>query len=426
MLKKVNNGYKVCKEDEPTECFSKKPLTKKKAERQMRALYSSESFTGGLKPLTARVGGKVLLKKKLVDDYFPSPSKYKTYVEPFVGAGAVYFYKNKDESKEVINDIDSDIISLLKGFQKYEAEKIANDVNGDYDEDDFNKIKHSKPTDDYKKFIRLLQLYRLSFFGRGLNFGKPRISSTFEGYKDRLKNVSIYNKDYKEVIKQFNSPSTFFYLDPPVSSYYGNNTYRPIDINELAEIVHSIKGKFLLSLADPKFDKKLFKGFEIIKVPTKYVGENTRGGQLQKATEYLIMNYKPKMEGGSNCGGCLGACGGVVSKFHKKLAEIGLTPDKYLAKAKELAKDTGYDPDKVMFCDKDNKLMYDSPDGMRHFGNPDYSDYIIWTWLEHKGEVPEGTADERRRLYRARATNIKGNWKQDKYSPNNLAINILW
>lgn len=34
--------------------------------------------------------------------------------------------------------------------------------------------------------------------------------------------------------------------------------------------------------------------------------------------------------------------------------------------------------------------------------------------------------DERRQRYLNRATNIKGNWKNNKYSPNNLAIHILW
>ena len=28
--------------------------------------------------------------------------------------------------------------------------------------------------------------------------------------------------------------------------------------------------------------------------------------------------------------------------------------------------------------------------------------------------------------YLSRATKIKENWKKDKYSPNNLAINLLW
>jgi hypothetical protein len=33
---------------------------------------------------------------------------------------------------------------------------------------------------------------------------------------------------------------------------------------------------------------------------------------------------------------------------------------------------------------------------------------------------------ERRRRYLTRATKIRGNWKENPYSPNNLAINILW
>jgi hypothetical protein len=33
---------------------------------------------------------------------------------------------------------------------------------------------------------------------------------------------------------------------------------------------------------------------------------------------------------------------------------------------------------------------------------------------------------EKQRRYLARATNIRGNWKDDLYSPNNLAIHLLW
>lgn len=33
---------------------------------------------------------------------------------------------------------------------------------------------------------------------------------------------------------------------------------------------------------------------------------------------------------------------------------------------------------------------------------------------------------DRRESYLKRAKNIKGNWKKDKYSPNNLSINLLW
>jgi hypothetical protein len=61
---------------------------------------------------------------------------------------------------------------------------------------------------------------------------------------------------------------------------------------------------------------------------------------------------------------------------------------------------------KYMIMNDDNKLV--------HFGDLRYRDYT-----KHQDE-------ERRKRYIGRATKIKGNWKSDKYSPNNLAINLLW
>jgi hypothetical protein len=64
---------------------------------------------------------------------------------------------------------------------------------------------------------------------------------------------------------------------------------------------------------------------------------------------------------------------------------------------------------------KDKKFMIENPKGkMVHFGAKGYDDFT-----KHKD-------DTRRQNYLSRATKIKGDWKKDKYSPNNLAINILW
>jgi hypothetical protein len=49
-----------------------------------------------------------------------------------------------------------------------------------------------------------------------------------------------------------------------------------------------------------------------------------------------------------------------------------------------------------------------------HFGQLPYEDYT-----KHKNKT-------RRQNYLRRATNIKGDWKKDPYSPNNLAIHLLW
>ena len=49
-----------------------------------------------------------------------------------------------------------------------------------------------------------------------------------------------------------------------------------------------------------------------------------------------------------------------------------------------------------------------------HFGDIEYEDFT-----KHKDQ-------ERRERYLTRAKNIKGDWKDNKYSSNNLSMNILW
>lgn len=46
--------------------------------------------------------------------------------------------------------------------------------------------------------------------------------------------------------------------------------------------------------------------------------------------------------------------------------------------------------------------------------------------LESENKVPKGTAMKKRNAYLSRATKIRGDWKKDRYSPNSLAIQILW
>lgn len=412
-IKKVEDGYKVCKKDDKSVCFSKEGLPLERAKKQMTAINISEHqpLEGGLKPISARVGGKVLLKKKLVDQYFPESDTYKTYVEPFVGGGSVYFYKNKDNHEEVVNDLDPAIYNIFKGFQKYADEDLADDVNGDYTSEDFKEIKNSNPSSDYDKFLKTYLLYKLSYFGRGNTFGKPRINTKFPEYKERLKDTVILNEDYKSVIKKYDSPTTFFYLDPPVTEQTGSFNFPAINIFELSEILKKIKGKFLLSLANTDIKKDLFKGFTIKTIPTKYVGLRTKGGQSKRVSEYLIMNYNPASLSGS----------GGMDKFHKQLEDNNITHDQYMKVAMKAAKDNGYNPNKLeMSDDGDHKLIYNENGQVVPFGKIGYNDYIIYTLTNNED------ADKHRDAYRARATNIKGKWKDNKYSPNNLAINILW
>jgi hypothetical protein len=64
---------------------------------------------------------------------------------------------------------------------------------------------------------------------------------------------------------------------------------------------------------------------------------------------------------------------------------------------------------------KDKKFCVVAPDGKTvHFGQKGYDDFT-----KHQDEA-------RRDNYLARATGIRGNWRNNKYCANSLAINLLW
>jgi hypothetical protein len=87
-----------------------------------------------------------------------------------------------------------------------------------------------------------------------------------------------------------------------------------------------------------------------------------------------------------------------------------------LKNVKKMARASGYDPKRIMAPTKKNaKLSYLTPDGRRiNFGHSSYESYD-----RHRDEL-------RRKLYLARATNMRGKWRDDPYSANNLSINLLW
>ncbi|RXG62611.1 DNA adenine methylase, partial [Candidatus Atribacteria bacterium 1244-E10-H5-B2] len=64
----------------------------------------SEELEKGIRPAFGSPGGKRYLAENIIS-YIP---EHKTYVEPFIGGGAVFFAKERSEV-EVINDLDKDI-----------------------------------------------------------------------------------------------------------------------------------------------------------------------------------------------------------------------------------------------------------------------------------------------------------------------------
>ena len=118
----------------------------------------------------------------------------------------------------------------------------------------------------------------------------------------------------------------------------------------------------------------------------------------------------------------------ISRRFAKDLRDAGFTPTEYLNKVRDVAEKHGYSGDDLMFSDNDeHKLMIATPDDkIVRFGRVGYGDYIIWSKLESDGEVRNGYASMKRRVFNKSHSAIKGDWKSDKYSPNMLALKILW
>jgi DNA adenine methylase len=249
---------------------------------------------GGIHPIIGRIGGKSKLKKRIVS-MFPDNYENMTYVEPFVGGGSIFFYKNESK-KEIINDLDKNVISIYKGFKKYSPEIIFNELK---------KIKRTreiyyyfrdnyKPKTEFNKFIRLYYLYKNAFFADiTAGFTKPKNEFTNKNiteYEERLKHTIILNKNYADVIRKYDSTNTFFYLDPPYENSDKLYEHFSLPISDVYNVLKNIKGRFLLSYNNSTEAKELFKNYKIKYLKTKY-SDPIKGGAVRIKTEMVISNY---------------------------------------------------------------------------------------------------------------------------------------
>lgn len=105
----------------------------------------------------------------------------------------------------------------------------------------------------------------------------------------------------------------------------------------------------------------------------------------------------------------------------KLLDELKIPYSKYIKLVKLKLANENLDPMKLKIAD-DGKHKFEY-DGVK-FGSVINNDFLIYTILEDRGDLDVGTAQQKRKAYRARAKMIYE--KSNKLSPSWLSFNILW
>jgi len=70
-----------------------------------------------VRPVAPWLGGKRILAKHLGAIVNRTP--HRIYAEPFVGMGGVFFRRTMRPAKEVINDINEDVVLLFRWLQRH-------------------------------------------------------------------------------------------------------------------------------------------------------------------------------------------------------------------------------------------------------------------------------------------------------------------
>lgn len=255
--------------------------------------YMGDALDLGIKPAFGSPGGKRLLAETIVS-YMP---QHKTYVEPFVGGEAV-FYKKKASEVEVLNDLDKEIIFAFKFIQGITPEIIANLKKRKltHSKGYFMRLKNRKPASRLERFYRFIYLQYFSFGGNRTSTStegeRPtdnlihRINSLVPAH-DRLKGVHIYNQDFRNMIKQYDSTNTFFYFDPPYPEQKGSYE-TGLTVDDLAKAIKGIRGKWILSLPKKPQSLELAKKYNYKNVSVRR-SFNQLSSHVDK--ELLIANF---------------------------------------------------------------------------------------------------------------------------------------
>lgn len=291
------------------------------------------------KPFLKWAGGKSQLLQQ-IEKHLPKDIGENirfTYVEPFVGGGAMLFYmlqKYPNIFTAVINDKNKDLINCynviknslncLIGNIEGIKEEYLKCLNLEQKKNNFLSLREQYNYTNLNPIERasfFIALNHLCFNGLYRVNKKGLFNSPF-GYYERpliynkenlqyiaklLQKVDILSGDFSETLP-YASPNTLFYLDPPyrpitkTSSFTGYTKDGFDDIEQtrlknFCDELNSNGSRFVLSnsdsteaIASKSFFSELYAKYKIHKV-LAHRNINSNGKKRNKISEILICNY---------------------------------------------------------------------------------------------------------------------------------------
>lgn len=289
------------------------------------------------KPFVKWVGGKTQLLEDIRKSLPIDLKRHNdiTYIEPFVGGGAVLFWilqEYPNIQKAVINDINTELICTYRVI-KSNVDKLIIELNrleqeyiplDEMERKDYYLVQRQKFNENNKTDIETAALfiflnrtcfnglYRVNSKGKFNvphgRYSHPRICDTETLIADSkiLQKVEILCGDFAQTDK-FAGKNAVFYLDPPYrplnetsafTSYTkdGFNDAEQKRLRDFCDTIASQDSLFIASNSDPQnadsgddFFDKLYKMFNIKRVSASRM-INSKGDRRGAISEIMISN----------------------------------------------------------------------------------------------------------------------------------------
>lgn len=235
--------------------------------------------------LFAWPGGKSRLLKTLIDRI----PEHKVYVEVFSGSAKLLFAKEPSPA-EVINDLNGDVANFFR-VVKHRAAELAEAIEHEIVHPErFRELRIEPINDELGRALRFAYTTWWSYGAKGEHFAAGNLKEMLRGQNrrpidtvrellmsgaKRLQRVRIEQRDFADMLQRFDSPETFFYLDPPYVDFGDNGRYCALPTERRVELFQSLaglQGSFLLSFDDHPEVRGLAAqhGFQAEEVETRY------------------------------------------------------------------------------------------------------------------------------------------------------------